>query len=490
MRFLTRSLTGLFLFAVTVGLIAVAAAWLKTAIDIRMAPAAPGRPAEERSFSARVATLEPGSIAPTLTAYGEIRSRRTLELRAMVAGQIVELAPNFESGRQVKAGELLLRTDPADAQSALDLAGAGLREAAVEQRDAARSLELARADLLLAEEQVALRRGAFDRQKGISDRGFGTATEIETAELALAIANQNLGNSRQAVAQAEGRIDKAATAYDRQKLALTDAERRLADTELRAEFGGVLSAVTAVAGGLVSSSEKIGELIDPDSLEVLFRISTAQFQELADEKGALMPLPVTASLDIYGAQVTATGVLDRVDATVGAGLSGRLVFAALNEAHGLKPGDFVTISVTEPPLHGVARLPATALGANGSLLLVGAGDRLEEAPADILRREDNEIIVRVGNLAGREVVTGRAPFLGAGILVKPVRDGRSSGAATPSADQAAMIDLTPERRAELVALVERNGSLPPEAKDRLLLRLRDQRVPLEMVERIEARRGG
>jgi len=53
-----------------------------------------------------------------------------------------------------------------------------------------------------------------------------------------------------------------------------------------------------------------------------------------------------------------------------------------------------------------------------------------------------------------------------------------------------MIDLTPERRAELMALVEGNGSMPPEAKERLLLRLREDRVPAEVVERIEARRGG
>jgi len=184
------------------------------------------------------------------------------------------------------------------------------------------------------------------------------------------------------------------------------------------------------------------------------------------------------------------GALARVDATVGAGLSGRLVYAALNEANGLKPGDFVTVSVTEPPLHGVARLPAAALGANGALLVVGEGDRLEEAPADILRREGDEIILRVGNLAGREVVTERAPFLGAGILIRPVRDGRNSGSGGVAKDRAAMIDLTPERRAELMALVEGNGSMPPEAKERLLLRLREDRVPAEVVERIEARRGG
>lgn len=490
MRFLTRSLGGLFLLAITLGLVVLSLALLKSAIDIRMAPAEPSRPAEERSFSARVIRLEPQTISPVLTAYGEVRSRRTLELRATAAGQIVDLAPDFADGTRVSAGQLLVRTDPADAKSALDLARATLREGEVEARDAARTVEIARANLTLAEEQVALRQAAYDRQKGIGDRGFGTATDIETAELALATANQSLGAGRQAVAQAEARVDKAATALDRLTLAVADAERRLAETELRAEFDGVLSAVTAVGGGFVAKTEKLAVLIDPDDLEVSFRVSTAQFRDLAATDGQIAQLPVTASLDLYGAPVSAEGMLSRVDATVGAGLSGRLVFARLEQPRGLKPGDFVTVAVEEPPLQGVMRLPAAAVGPDGMLLLVGAGDRLETAPADVLRREGNEVILRVGALAGREVVSERTPLLGEGILIRPVRDGQQSGIGTALPQKAAMVDLTPERRAALVALVERNPRLPEETKQRLLLRLQEKSVPADMIERLEARKGG
>ncbi len=115
MRFLTRSLTGLFLLAVTLGFLAAGFAALKSAIDIRTAPSMAGRPSAERSFSARVARLEPQRIAPSLTAYGEVQSRRTLELRAPAAGEVVELAPGLADGARVTAGQLLVRTDPADA---------------------------------------------------------------------------------------------------------------------------------------------------------------------------------------------------------------------------------------------------------------------------------------------------------------------------------------------------------------------------------------
>jgi hypothetical protein len=63
-------------------------------------------------FSAEVVTLSPGVETPVLTAFGEIRSRRTLELRAPAEGQVVELAEGFEDGGAVSAGDVLLGSTP------------------------------------------------------------------------------------------------------------------------------------------------------------------------------------------------------------------------------------------------------------------------------------------------------------------------------------------------------------------------------------------
>ena len=489
MRFLTRSLTGLFLLAITLGFLAAGFAALKSAIEIRTASSMAGRPSAERSFSARVARLEPQRIAPSLTAYGEVQSRRTLELRAPAAGEVVELAPGLADGARVTAGQLLVRTDPADAQSAVALARAGLTNAEAEVRDAAYALELAQADLKVAEEQVTLRQGAYDRQKGIGERGFGTATDIETAELALSTANQSLVARRQSLAQAQARVDQSKTALEMQKLTLAEAERRLSETELRAGFAGVLTGVTVVAGGLVAKSEKLGELVDPNDLEVSFRVSTEQYSHLADAEGRLAALPVIVELETSSGHFGATGTLSRVDATVGAGVSGRLLFATLKDPVGLKPGDFVTVTVAEAPIDGVALLPAVAVGPDGTLLLVGAENRLEAAPAEIVRRQGDAVIVRVGDLAGREVIIDHSPLLGAGILVRPVRGDEKSEAPAAGRDST-MIDLTPERRAALISFVEGSGQMGPDAKERLLAQLREDRVPAATVQRIEARMGG
>jgi hypothetical protein len=222
---------------------------------------------------------------------------------------------------------------------------------------------------------------------------------------------------------------------------------------------------------------------------VAVRVSTAQYARLLDVKGQLLPLAVTAALDLPGGHLEARGGLARVDAAVGAGLSGRLVFATLDAAPGFRPGDFVTLDIAEPPVDGVALVSAQAVGSDGSVLLLGAGDRLESVPADVLRRQGDDVILRVGALAGREIVLERTVLLGAGILVRPIRD-QGSDLSQSGPGAAPLIALSPERRAALIDFVERADGMTVNAKAETLAQLRAGRVPREVVSRIEARMGG
>jgi hypothetical protein len=294
---------------------------------------------------------------------------------------------------------------------------------------------------------------------------------------------------RSALAQAEARVDQSATALSRQAITLAEAERALRETELFAEFDGVLSGVSVAAGRILGNNERLGDLIDPTQLEVTFRLSTAQFARLIDDRGQLIKAPITAGLEVSGADLLATGTLARVSAAVGEGQTGRLVFATLTSAPGFRPGDFVTIRIEEPSLPAVVDLPSSALGANGTVLALGADDRLEELPARLLRRQDDRIFLAADGIAGRDIVTQRSPLLGAGIKVKPVRPA-INGATDPTPAPAAMVALTPERRAKLVAFVEGNTRMPAEAKTRILAQLAEDEVPAQVVERLEQRMGG
>ena len=483
MRFAMRSLFGMMLLVLTLGLLAMAVGTITGALATRNADERGREPARERVFAVNVATFEAVTAKPVLTAWGDLRSARTLELRAEAGGTLIELAPGFRDGGRIAAGETLWRIDPADAETALELARSDHAAAIAEEAEALAGLALAREERAASERQRDLRAQSLARAEDLSGRGVGTAAALEDAELALATAEQAVTGRRLALAQAEARIGRSAIATARAAIGVAEAERILADTVAVAPFDGVLTEVDAVLGRLVTTNEKLGVLLDPTALEVAFRVSNGEFARIADAAGDVMPLDVTAILAADGAEVAVAGRIDRTGASSVAGQSGRLIYAALEtERLGLmRPGDFMTVRVEEPRLTEVAVLPATAVDAEGGVLLLGEDGRLEAARVTVLRRQGDEVIVADAPF-GREFVTERQPQLGAGILVRPLRDG------APEAE--AMVRLSPERRAGLIEAVRANGRMPEEAKARILATLESDEVPAAMVDRLESRRSG
>ncbi|WP_197917428.1 efflux RND transporter periplasmic adaptor subunit [Thiosulfatihalobacter marinus] len=486
MRFLRQSLTGLFLLAATLAILVYAGQLVRESVEDRLAQANTAPPTRERVFTVSVVTAEPGRESPELVAFGQIQSRRNLEIRAASEGTIVELSENFEEGAEVRAGEVLVRVDPTKARYVVERISSDLLDAQAEQRDAIRTLELAKDELVAAQSQLELRQRAHARQLDLQARGVGTSSSVETAELAMAGARQSVLSNRRALAQAEARVDQAETRLERTRIALAEAETDLRDTVITADFTGTLSEVAVVKGGLVSRNERLARLIDADALEVVFRVSTPQYARLLEENGDLYQAQVTVSLDVMGSDLPTKGEITRDAAAVGDGQTGRVLYARLEQARGLKPGDFVTVRVREPALDNVVRLPAMALDAANQVLLVDQENRLESLQVELLRRQGDDVLVRGAGLAGRQVVARRTPLLGEGIAVKPVP--RAGSDAVPKPPE--MVALSTEERARLVAFVEGNQRMPADVKQRLLTALNRPEVPAQMIERLQNRMGG
>ena len=293
MRFFRQALIGLTLLTLSLGILSYAVYLIKDALSERFAQEERSAQPRERTFAVNVITAEPKSITPQLEAFGEIKSRRTLDLRLALGGQVTGLSENFVDGGQVSSGEKLVEIDDADAQSAYLKAKADIMDAEAEVEDAERALLLSKDELDAALKQASLRSTALSRQRDLQVRGVGTKAAVEAAELALSSAEQSVLNRRSAVDQAKARGASAGTRLIRSKLALDDASRVLDDTKLFSKFDGVLSNITLVEGGIVSANERIGRLIDPNYLEVAFRVSTEQYSRLLNENGQLFNAPVS-----------------------------------------------------------------------------------------------------------------------------------------------------------------------------------------------------
>tara|TARA_R110002096_G_scaffold8802_4_gene35807 strand:- start:12850 stop:14301 length:1452 start_codon:yes stop_codon:yes gene_type:complete len=482
MRFLTRGLFGLFLTALTVGLLLAAVYVFQNAKNERDARNRPGTD-RERTFTANVLPIEMGTISPELTAFGEVVSGRTLELRTAASGALVEMSPNFREGGAVAVGELLFATDPASARADLALAQASQREAVAELSEARDALILSQDELKASERQFALRMQAADRQKSLRKRGVGTESALETAELSASSAETAALGKRQSVANAKARINSAQTGLTRSEINLAEAERKLNDLSVTASFDGVLANVSGVLGGLANANERLGELIDPNALEVAFRISSAQFANLASATGGLKAAQVSVRFTGLTAPISAR--VERSSAAVGEGLTGREIFARLtgDQVSSVRAGDFVTITITEPSLDNVAQIPATAATSTGEVLVVGDDNRLSAATVEILRKQGDNLIVRADNINGQRIVKQRVPQLGVGILIEPRGDD-----APTTVEEPQNVTLAPEQQAAMMAYVK-GGQMPDDVKERILKRIETGTVPKRMFDRISANMG-
>jgi multidrug efflux pump subunit AcrA (membrane-fusion protein) len=498
MKFLRRSLFGLFLVSVCAALIFGAGYNLYTSIQEKAAQDGFRPPARERQFAVNAEVIEPTKIAPVLSTFGEVRARRTLELRAPQGGEIIELAEAFQEGGSVKAGDVLLRVDPTDAESTLRVAQADFQEAEAELNDAERGLDIAEDDLAAARGQLDLRVAALARQRNLADRGVGTESSVETVALSEAAARQSVLSKRQSLAAAAARVDQSKNGVLRAQINVAEAQRALANTQVIAAFDGTLSDVSVALGAILNDNEQIGALIDPTDLEVAFRISTQQYANLTTQSGSLSNLPIVASLSMADLDLKATGSISRESAVVGTGQTGRQIFASLETSVGLRPGDFVTVRIEEPALSNVALIPSAAVDAAHTVLALTLDSRLEVLSAPVLRRQGDNVIVDARVISGRQIVSERSPLLGAGIRVKVIGSdtpvGGENPPATTSTDtpaaQADTVVLTDDRRAKLLAFVENNKRMPAEARARMVEQLKANEVPLALVTRLEGRMGG
>ncbi len=489
MRFLGRSLLALFLLGGTLGILGVAFESIYSAFQERASRETRNRVERERIYAVNVIPAEFTSVKPQITAFGEIQSRRTLELRAPIGGTILELSPSFVEGGVLDKGDIVLRIDAADAEADFQFALADRNDAEAEVKEAVRSLALVQDELVAAEERESLLKGSLDRQVELLERGVGTGVAVENAELTLSSANQSVLSFRKNVAQAELRVAQAESQLARREIALAEAQRKLDATILEAEFSGILSGISIVQGGLLSANERIGTLIDPTALEVAFRVSNTQYRRLLDANGDLLPVDVSVDLELSDSSVSTGGRIVREGAAVSEGQTGRLLFASISnsEAIGLKPGDFVSVSIEEPEIRGVMKLPAAAIDSSGRLLVLNDDSRLEDADVELLRRLGDEVVVRGPGLRDRLIVAERTPLLGVGIKVRPIVPDRDG---IEAQERPAMVALSTEERDRLIAMVEANSFMPDRAKERVIEQLNRPEIPAEMLDRLRSRAGG
>lgn len=159
----------------------------------------PAVPPEQPLAQVRIETLESRPLSISSELSGRIAAPRSAEVRARVAGVVLQQA--FREGSDVKQGQVLFRIDPAPFQADLDSAVASLRKAEATAFQA-RLQEQRYAQLI---DDQAISGQEYDNARANARQ---TAAEVAAAQAAVQRARLNLGYAT-VTAPIAGRIGRA-----------------------------------------------------------------------------------------------------------------------------------------------------------------------------------------------------------------------------------------------------------------------------------------
>lgn len=382
-------------------------------------PDVPTRPPRETVYAVETATVKSGDHAPVLRLYGEIVAARSVDLRALVGGEIVEVSDDLRAGASVDKGDVLVKIDRFAYEGALVEARANLAEARARLVEIQSQVAAEKGNLTRAREQLDFAERDFERARKLRDSGAVTDRTVEERELLVSQRAQIVDQRTNALAVEEARVVQQQAAIDRLQWRLSEAERNLADTVLIAPFDAVVRAETAEAGRLVNVNDVIATLYDRNDLEVRLTLSDNQYGRIVADAGTVIGRPVEVLWYIGGTPVIYHAKIRRVGAEVALERGGVDVYAKVEMQPGqtpLRPGAFVEVRLADRTYRDAMRIPEAALFGTDHVFAIEDG-RTRRRDVTVLAFDEGSLIVKGDLKDGDTIVATRIAEAGDGLKV-------------------------------------------------------------------------
>lgn len=304
----------------------------------------------------RVSTYvaRPVPFSETVTSTGSLRAEEGVELQPETEGKIIAI--HFREGTRVRKGDLLVKLNDAELRAMLERATHRLQLAQLRERRLAR---------LAADGMV----GQDDYDTALSE------VNVQKAEVAL-------------------------------------IQSRIAKTEIRAPFDGIVGLRHVSTGAFVDASTRIATLQRIDTLKLDFSVPEKYSGRIKPGQ----PLKFTLS----GSSLPFEGKVYAVEPRIDAATRTVLIRASCANPQGnLLPGAFANVELTITHTEDALMVPAEAVvpGVDSSTVFVVRGGKAERRTIRTGVRTRNAIQVLAGLASGDVVITSGLQQLRTGMPV-------------------------------------------------------------------------
>jgi HlyD family secretion protein len=284
-----------------------------------------------KKTSVQTGKVEKKDLVQVVTASGEVRPKRYVNVGANVSGRLIEI--DVKEGDRVKKGQILAKVESERYQAV--------------QRQSEAGVAAARADLQRTEADVAVAKLAFDRFKSMRDQKLVSEQEYDQAEADWKMKTANVEASRKRVAQLQAQTDS--TRDDLTKTTVISPMDGVV-TNLPKEAGEM------VIGALSFSPTVIMTVADLSIMECEVMVDETDFRNLKLGQESKIKVDALEGLEMKG-DVTEIGA----SALVRGSGSQAAAQTTLGANTGNQPKDFkVTITIKDPPVNLRPGLNATA----------------------------------------------------------------------------------------------------------------------------------
>jgi HlyD family secretion protein len=321
---------------------------------------------EKRSrVEVQMGTVEKRDLVQVVTASGEVRPRRYVNVGANVSGRIVDLL--VQEGDRVKKGQVLARIESERYEAG--------------ERQASAGVAAARADVQRAEADLEGSRLAFERAKQMQEDRLISAQAYDQAEADFKMKSANVEAARRRVAQLQAQLDSTRDELDK--------------TTVYSPMDGVVTSLPKEAGEMV-----IGALsFSPTTLMTVADLSIMEAEVMVDETDIRdLKVGQKAKISVDALEgVAIEGEVTEIGASaIVRGTGTQAAQSTLGANTGNQPKDFkVTIVLNDPP-------PNLRPGLNASADITTATRK------DVLAVPVQAVVVREVDAEGKVIESGAA----------------------------------------------------------------------------------
>jgi multidrug efflux system membrane fusion protein len=358
-----------------------------------LAACTPAPPAAEPIRAVKVLTVGASEFQASLEYAGEVKPRVESRLGFRVGGKITRR--QAELGQHVKAGQVLAQLDPQDFRLAA---------------------EAARAQVAAAQTNRDLAAGDFKRYQALKDQNFISGAELERRDTTLKAAQAQL---QQAQAQFSSQGNQ--TAY----------------TSLVADVSGVVTAIEAEPGQVVSAGTPVVRIAQDGARDVVFSVP--------EDKVAAIKVGQAVTVRVWAEARTISGSVREVSASADPLTRTYQIKVALEGKDAPALGATVYVQPQGLSLAGlqVIKLPTSALKQDGRATAVWVLDQatmtVKSQPVQIATADGNEAVIAGGLTPGMLVVSAGVHVLSPNQKVTIYRDPTATSAAAVAASTAATV---------------------------------------------------